>query len=116
MIANVDSGGERKLVTRTLPRRFVTEGPAWSPDGKRIAVGASDSPHPTKMYVEMVDAASGRESPLGASSWVYPRRIAWLQDGSGIVFASSPSGGSSLNSQLWGSLILMARHGGSRTI
>lgn len=101
MIANVDGSGERKLVTRTPPKHFATEGPAWSPDGKRIAVGASDSLDNTKMYVDMVDAVSGRELPLGASSWVYPRRIVWLPDGNNLVFASSAAGGSSLNPQLW---------------
>jgi len=101
MIVNVDNGDERTLVTRNYPKRFSIEGPAWSPDGKRIAVGAGDFGNPANMYVETVEADSGREIRLGIGSWVYPRRVNWQPDGSGIVFASSQAGGPSLNSQLW---------------
>ena len=101
MIANADNGEERKLVTRNYPRRFSTAGPAWSADGKRIAVGGGEFDDPTNMYVETVDTDSGRESRLGVQSWVVPRRVNWLPDGSGIIFASSQAGGPSLNSQLW---------------
>ncbi|HUJ31237.1 MAG TPA: protein kinase [Candidatus Acidoferrum sp.] len=101
ILVNADGSGERKLDTRNFPSRFSTQGPAWSPDGKHIAVGVGDFDNPSNMYVATVDANSGRESRLGVSSWVFPRRVVWQADGSGIIFASSVVGGPSLNPQLW---------------
>ena len=100
MIANADGSGERNLATRTNPAFFLSSGPAWSPDGKRIGVGATDVPDPAKMFVETVDVDSGRESRVGTRAWFFPRQIAWLPDGSGFILASA-GGASSFNSQLW---------------
>jgi serine/threonine protein kinase/Tol biopolymer transport system component len=99
-LANADGSSQRRLVTRSYPAFFSGEGPAWSPDGKLIAVGAGDSLDAKKGYLETVEAETGRETQLGTASWLYPRRIAWLPDGSGVVLAAA-AGGSSLNSQLW---------------
>src|SRR5277367_3568813 len=38
IIANTDGSGEQDLLVLTNPPRFSDSGPAWSPDGKRIAV------------------------------------------------------------------------------
>jgi serine/threonine protein kinase len=100
MIANADGSGGRAVVTRGLPAFLSPKGPAWSPDGNRIAVGVADSGEIAKMHIETVDVQSGRESRLGSREWFYPRRIAWLPDGSGIIFAA-PSEASRMNAQLW---------------
>jgi eukaryotic-like serine/threonine-protein kinase len=100
VLENVEGSDERTLVTRTFPRLFTGQGAAWSPDGKRIAVRASESLEAQNMYVETVDVNSGRESRLGIGSYPGPGRIAWLQNSSGIILLSSASG-PSLNAQLW---------------
>jgi eukaryotic-like serine/threonine-protein kinase len=99
VLENIDGSNERTLVTRIFPRFFMLQGPAWSPDGERIAVRASDSFEVGKMYVETVDVGSARESRLGGGSYPGPGRITWLQNSSGIILSSA--GGSSLNPQLW---------------
>ena len=101
MIANADGSGELRVATRTNPGFFLTGGPAWSHDGNRIAVGASDVPDPAKMFVETVELNSGRETRLGTHSWFYPRQIAWLPDGSAIIMAAARVG-AFFNSQIWG--------------
>jgi Tol biopolymer transport system component len=99
VLENVDGSDERTLVTRTSPRLFMAQGPAWSPDGQRIAVRATESFEAGAMYVETVDVNSGHESRLGGGSYPGPGRIVWLQNSSGIILSSI--GGSSLNPQLW---------------
>jgi len=59
LAANADGTGEHKLATRKLPDWF--SGPAWSPDGKTIAVAVSARPRAT---IVGVPAAGGPEEPL----------------------------------------------------
>jgi len=100
VIANSDGSGERTVATRSGLRQYGTEGPAWSPDGKRIAVQAIDVGNPTVTYPAMVDLDSGKEQRLGTKDWGYLRRLAWMPGGSAIILAAPP-GKQALNSQLW---------------
>jgi eukaryotic-like serine/threonine-protein kinase len=99
VLGNIDGSNERTLVTRVFPRFFMLQGPAWSPDGKRIAVRASESFEFGKMYVETVEISSARESRLGGRTYPGPGRITWLPDNNGIIL--STGGASSNNPQLW---------------
>jgi len=100
LIANSDGTGEHVLAQRASPRFFSDSGPSWSPDGRRIALGAFDVSANTIFYPLLLDVASGRESRLGKKDWGYLRQFVWLPNGNGIVLAGSP-GVQSLNSQLW---------------
>ena len=101
MLANTDGSNIRNLATVHNPATFSTEGPAWSPDGKRIAIGFLGGGFLQHATLETVNVADGKATPLGNSKWNQLRQIAWLPDGSAIVFAGSEQGESSFNSQLW---------------
>ena len=81
MVANVDGTGERRLATREPPAYFITEGPAWSPDGKSIAVGCLHG-------VVAVQVADGKEATLASKLRGDVGRVAWLADGSGLLLTA----------------------------
>jgi Tol biopolymer transport system component/DNA-binding winged helix-turn-helix (wHTH) protein len=89
--ANADGSGEQNLAVRKSPEFFSVKGPAWSPDGKSIAVAAGRSyPGDSYMYVATVDVATGRESRLGSQTWTAAGATAWLSDSSGVVVIAWP--------------------------
>ncbi len=99
MVANVDGSSERTLATHSFQNFFTAYGPAWSPDGKTIAINAAESTA-SQSHLEIVEVQSGRETQLGRSAWSNPRQVAWLPDGSGLVLAA-PVSSSNANPQLW---------------
>lgn len=101
MLANSDGSNIRNLLTVHNPATFSTEGPAWSPDGKRIAIGFLPAGFLGHAMLETVNVADGKATPLGDSQWTELRQIAWLPDGSAMVFAGDKTSESSFNSQLW---------------
>jgi serine/threonine protein kinase/Tol biopolymer transport system component len=100
MLANSDGSGEQDLLVLTNPPRFSDNGPAWSPDGKRIAVADNPSGEFGKNAVEIVDLDSKTKTRLGSLDWVSPDQMAWLPDGSAILFNARVSR-TSLNAQLY---------------
>jgi serine/threonine protein kinase/Tol biopolymer transport system component len=100
MLANSDGTGEQVLQVLTNPPRFSDNGPAWSPDGKRIAVADNPSGDIGKYAVEIVDVESKTKTRLGSMDWVSPDQMAWLPDGSAILFDARVSR-TSLNAQLY---------------
>jgi len=99
IVANVDGSNERTLVTRSFQNLFPGYGPAWSPDGKTIAITAAESTL-SRSRLEIVEVQSGRETRLGRREWSNPRELAWLPDGTGLVLAAPESAANS-NPQLW---------------
>jgi eukaryotic-like serine/threonine-protein kinase len=100
MIANADGANESSLLTLQSPAYLSSSGPAWSPDGQRIAVAETPNGDFLKFDLETVAVASGVKTRLGARDWGGPRQLAWLPDGSAIVFAA-PVDKMSLNPQIW---------------
>ncbi len=100
MLANSDGSGEQSLSEMSSPGFFSDEGPAWSPDGKRIAVASTPDGDFSKMALACVAVDSGTTSRLGSGNWLSPRQLTWLPDGSGIIFAAAIDK-SSVNAQLW---------------
>ncbi|HEV2490890.1 MAG TPA: LpqB family beta-propeller domain-containing protein [Candidatus Acidoferrales bacterium] len=107
MIANADGSNVRTLATLHYPEAFSSEssgggGPAWSPDGKRIAVSLLPEGFFSRAAAEIVNVADGKATILGSTKWDELRQMAWLPDGSAIVtegaVADDPSGH---NSQIW---------------
>lgn len=101
MLADSDGSNIRNLATVHNPATFSTEGPAWSSDGKRIAIGFLGNGFLQHATLETVAVADGKATPLGNSKWNQLRQIAWLPDGSAVVFAGSKAGESTFNSQVW---------------
>jgi Tol biopolymer transport system component len=96
-----DGSGPRVLATRRRPDRFwamvgpvgiVTGGPAWSPDGKTVAVlgGVSDS----RGQLVFLDTRSGSERAVDFGPGLPGVALAWLDDGtlllSGLDRSSAP--------------------------
>src|SRR5580700_9207719 len=100
IVANTDGSGEQELLGLTNPPRFSDSGPAWSPDGKRIAVADDPSGEFDKYAVEIVDVDSKTKTRLGSVDWLAPDQMAWHPDGSAILFNARVSS-ASLNAQLY---------------
>ena len=99
IVANLDGSSERKIATRRAPQFFVST-PAWSPDGKLIAVTVADS-GTAKSGVVTLPAQGGREEPVGASGspWVSAGEVAWLPDASGLLVVAQATSGAPF--QIW---------------
>jgi hypothetical protein len=81
------NGSHRRVLT---PPSLVAGGPAWSPDGSRIAFAASDrggDPHLTRLYVMEADG-SGLRVVLGGG-YIEP---AWSHDGRSLFFVEQGLG------------------------
>ncbi|HKW89685.1 MAG TPA: protein kinase [Candidatus Acidoferrales bacterium] len=107
IIANADGSNIRTLVTAHYPSAFSNDssgggGPAWSPDGKRIAINVLPEGFFSHAVPETIDVADGKQTVLGNTKWDELRQMAWLPDGSGIITqgaeTNDPTGH---NSQVW---------------
>jgi serine/threonine protein kinase/Tol biopolymer transport system component len=99
MMANADGTGQKPVVV-VNPTSFAIDGPSWSPDGKRIAIGKSLKGDFQSFILETVAVDTGAETRVGSREWDYMRQLAWLPDGSAIVFGSAADK-TSFNAQLW---------------
>jgi eukaryotic-like serine/threonine-protein kinase len=98
--ANADGTDEQMLLTLNQPAAFSGGGPAWSPDGKRIAVAENNTGAWGEDTLQIVDVSTKTKTRLGTREWMNPDQIAWLPDGSGILF-DARVGKNSLNAQLY---------------
>jgi Tol biopolymer transport system component len=99
IVANADGTGEDILSTSADPNRFSGFGPAWSPDGKRVAFACNRGGF-YNYAIETVEVNSKARTRLGSRDWIGPGQIAWLPDGSGVIFEARVDK-TSLNSQIW---------------
>nr|MBA2734621.1 PD40 domain-containing protein [Acidobacteriota bacterium] len=97
MIANADGSGERRLAARKSPQFY--EMPAWSPDGKHLAISVGDTTDTKMMTIVEVSVEDGTEKPITSEKWLGVGQIAWLADGSGLVMNAADQ--DSRLSQLW---------------
>ena len=100
IIANSDGTGEQPVEVLTNPPRFSDNGPAWSPDGKHIAVADNPTGEFAKSAIEIVDVESKTKTRLGSTDWISPDQIAWLPDGSALLFNARVAR-TTLNAQLF---------------
>lgn len=85
-VANVDGTGEAALNWEGGGRSYQGGAPAWSPDGKVIALSIlmNESGGRTFMKVMGLGVTDGAESTL-IPAWGYIRDVVWLADGSGLI-------------------------------
>ncbi|MBA2731968.1 MAG: PD40 domain-containing protein [Acidobacteria bacterium] len=86
MIANVDGTGERTLAARHGDDFYNFDGPAWSPDGQKIACGAGGLAQ--RVGVVGIDVKDGTEKLIGSQIWKAVEQVAWLKDGSGLILVA----------------------------
>ena len=100
VVAEPDGGRERSVAIRRAPAAFLSLSevgqpnvrPAWSPDGRLIALFGFDvEAGVRRMQVIFVDAASGAERvlplPQGAGT---PQGLAWI-DGGSVALSGAPA-------------------------
>lgn len=86
IIADTETGkDERVLTVREKPENTVGMGVSWSPDGKTIAIAASDV-NAGGTGILAVDVENGSISKIGAPVENRIVNLVWLADGSGLVF------------------------------
>jgi serine/threonine protein kinase len=90
MIANSDGSNVHALATRKTPEVFRAEiaRPAWSPDGKVIAVAAGTL-QPYQFYPVAVDVSTGKERHIGSKRWFRVRQLSWLPGGKSFLMVAS---------------------------
>jgi len=86
IIFDLDSGKERLLASVAPPVSFG--GPAWSPDGKRVAAIERRGGEALGSSVVTFRVEDGRREPIGKDAWVQINSICWLPDGSGLVISA----------------------------
>ena len=100
MVADADGKNERKLATRKEPENFAIVAPSWSTTGNRLAAVIGSARGGNHGEMEIVDAESGKESPLGTSRWWNLSSVAWMPDGSGLLLTGFPEKSEPRN-QVW---------------
>ena len=100
MIANADGTGEQTIQTLQSPASFSSQGPGWSPDGKRIVIAENATSEWGKDAIEVADLATKTITRVGSRDWIAPDQLAWVPDGSALLF-NARIDKTSLNAQLW---------------
>jgi Tol biopolymer transport system component/DNA-binding winged helix-turn-helix (wHTH) protein len=102
IIIRLDGSDERRLLTRKRPEVLSLAGPSWAPDGMVIACGASSMAGlESTAQVLAVSVVDGSVTPIGDQIWTFIGQVAWLGDGSGVVFNAWRLSPSVYDDPLW---------------
>ena len=85
------TGKDRELARVAFPVNFATS-PAWSPDGKRVAVAVQSTEAGIRISVWVIDVESGRRETVGSKSFSTMDSLAWLPEGNALVVTAQPVG------------------------
>ena len=90
IVKNLATGMERKLIALKQPGVFLDNGyPAWSPDGRRIAVVVFKKQRQTATSELMVvDVESGKTEEIKTPQLNQFEQIAWLPGGEELIIAA----------------------------
>ena len=89
-IANADGTNERTLAT-VRGKQFTNTRPAWSPDGKTIAVGIGDDdllPGP-QHKIGLISTTDGSISELSSRKWAGLSDLVWTPAGDAVLIVAT---------------------------
>jgi Tol biopolymer transport system component/predicted Ser/Thr protein kinase len=95
VVANVDGTDQKVIATRNAPEGY--DDPTWSPDGTIVAASLETFADGPQATVIAVPAEGGDERSITDQTWFGVGEIAWLPDGSGLIFTGENPG----SAQLW---------------
>ena len=98
ILASVADGSERVVGTRQLPYGYRGAAPAWSPDGKTLAVAVSSTGH-GRAVIAAVDLETGKETELQTPNFREITCVLWTPDAKQLLIAARLS--TEPTSQLW---------------
>jgi serine/threonine protein kinase len=99
IIINSDGTNARKLAARG-GHEWFSSGISWSADGKLIACATGSDNFQLHQTLAVVAVESGEVKEFTEQRWDSIRRVAWLPDGSGILFTASDKG-ANVSKQIW---------------
>jgi len=86
VIKDLSYGTERKLISRNLPFTIFRSGfPAWSPDGRTIAIIEQTPNAKNVSRLLLVDAATGDAKELKTDQLIQIEQVVWLPESAGLL-------------------------------
>lgn len=103
VVVNTDATNEERILARhSLAEMFWA--PAWSPDGKLIAVGSGSYMPESGLRqprLSVISVGNGKEEFLTTQEWASLGGLSWLADGRGLVMTGQIQGRSNDAGQVW---------------
>ena len=92
MVAALDTGAERTLLSRATNETILTGVPAWSPDGSQIAFAAAEARETGQpdggVHLFVTDIAGREVKQLSNERYIDIGKMSWTPDGKGLVFVA----------------------------
>ncbi len=101
LVADVSGANERIVSTHKKPEFLSVDGAAWSPDGKSIAIAIATTDQGLHFRIATIEVSTGKVINVGNEKWSWAAKVAWLQDGQGIVFLGRHLNSKTNNNQVW---------------
>lgn len=88
LIRSLDNGSEQKILSRNQPFSIYRSGyPAWSPDGKRIAVVEQSPDQVNASSIVIVDIATQAAEKLDTKRFIQIEQLAWSPDSEHLIIS-----------------------------
>jgi serine/threonine protein kinase/Tol biopolymer transport system component len=92
VIVDLETGKEHDLIRINSPETFdpnrIGTAPAWSPDGKRIAMSMASPVGGLHSWIATIDVESGVRKNVGSQQWLFVDSLGWLPDGRAIFLST----------------------------
>ncbi len=99
VVANQDGSNERTVAALRFPEQMMGQ-PAWSPDGRTVAVGMTRFSPVYRVEIAGFPVDGGSPRALSSKYFFSLNQLAWLPDSSGLV-ATGADPASLTTAQLW---------------